>query len=316
MLSQRQRNILDTALGVIEDTIISPFINLRSIDPEPIFIIGAPRSGTTVFYQWFVHYLETNFSYLSRVGDLFPSASLSANWVGYKLFGKDLDISKVSEYGQIKGYMALSEGNRVWHRYLKSTSDYVSPESISHKELRFLTKVVKKHCYFFNSLIFINKSPHNSLRVNYLKTIFPRSKFIVLIRDGRDVSKSLLNARNHFYGRPDKWWSVKPNNWNDIDILQPHIACAKQWQSITSDMLNQINTLDINSHITLRYEDFLNQPFVELKKCYEKFDLRYSKNKELTNLSHPTSYKSYFSEEEISEINGAIYETLNQFDYI
>lgn len=316
MLAQWQRNIIDIVLGTIEDTFISPFLKINELDPTPIFIIGVPRSGTTIITQWFVYYINTDFSYFSRVGDLFPSASLSTNWVGYKLFGKDININKQSQYGQIKGYMALSEGNRVWHRYLKSESDHVETDLSNEKMCKFLTKAVKKHCYFFNSQLFINKSPHNSLRINYLKSIFPKSKFVVVLRDGRDVTKSLLKARKHFNDRTDKWWSVKPKNWKDLESFSPHISCGKQWEAITREMLSQIKEISSDSKIIIKYEDFIKKPFDEIKKCYKKFNIPFKTYEDqFNNIKKSTSYIDYFKSNEIDEINNSISETLNQLGY-
>jgi len=303
-------------LEKIEDSFISPFINIDNLEPSPIFIVGVPRSGTTIFTQWFINYINTDFSYYSRVGDLFPSASLSTNWVGYKLFGKDININKQFQYGQIKGYMALSEGNRIWHRYLRSESDHVESNLLNKKMDKFLTKVVKKHCYFFKSKLFINKSPHNSLRIKYLKSIFPNSKFVVVLRDGRDVAKSLLLARKHFNSRTDKWWSVKPKNWKVLESYPPHISCGKQWESITYEMLNQINELNYNSRIMIKYEDFIKKPFEEIKKCYKKFNIPFKVyDDRFYNIKKTNSYMHFFTNKEVDEINNAISGTLKQLGY-
>ena len=316
MLTQWQRNIIDNALGKIEDTLIYPFIKINEIDTTPIFIVGVPRSGTTIFTQWFVNYIDTDFSYFSRVGDLFPSASLLTNLVGYKFFGKDVNINKPSKYGQIKGYMALSEGNRIWHRYLNSETDHVDLTVSNEKMCKFLTKSVKKHCYFFNSQLFINKSPHNSLRINFLKSIFPKSKFVVVLRDGRDVTKSLIEARKHFNQRTDKWWSVKPNNWKVLESYSPHISCSKQWEAITCEMLKQINEIDANSQIIIKYEDFIKKPFSIIKKCYKKLDIPYKTyDEQFNNIIKSSSYKQFFKSIEIDEINNAISGTLKRLGY-
>lgn len=316
MLTQQQRNKIDIFLGLIEDSFIYPFVDIKEINPSPIFVVGVPRSGTTIITQWFVHYIETEFSYFSRVGDLFPSASLLTNWIGNKLFGEELHIDKPSNYGQIKGFMALSEGNKVWHRYLNSDSDLVVKNDSTKKMDTFITKAVKKHCYIFNSKLFINKSPHNSVRINYLKSIFPNSKFVVVLRDGRDVAKSLLEARKHFNQRYDKWWSVKPTNWKNLESLSPHISCSKQWEAITLEMVKQINKLDPKSFIIIKYEEFIDDPFEEIKKCYKQFNVQFkSYEKHHNNILQAKSYKDYFNCDELNEINNAISGTLKRLGY-
>ena len=192
MLTHTQRNLVNRFIGIIERNFIEPFLDLRSVDVNPIFLIGPPRSGTTVIYRWFIYYLNEKRAYISRLADLYPDGALLLNWIGLKIYGEMLDIQSPHIYGQIKGFTSPAEGNRLWPwcednfegiekfrtRYLFRRTDYYRKKRITSSVYYFLHKVLRKQCLLMKSELMINKSVHNTVRIMELKQLFPKAKFI------------------------------------------------------------------------------------------------------------------------------------------
>lgn len=330
MLTHTQRRLVNSFLGSFENVFVDPFLNLRSVKINPIFIVGPPRSGTTVIYRWFTYYLNQKISYISRLADLYPDCAYFLNWFGLKMYGKKLEIQSPHSYGQVKGMTALAEGNRLWPwcegslegkdklnaRHLFDRTNYHKENNITPNVYHFLHKVIRKQCLLMNSDLLINKSVHNTIRIIELKQLFPTAKFIGIVRDGRAVTKSLINARIDIQGNSQNWWGVKPSNWEKYQILPPHLSCGKQWEGLLNDMEKQFENIPKNDYINVRFEDFLSEPFVELEKIYSHFNLKFDfTSNQKINLKKPKDYKQFFTEKEIIELNESIAKKLIKWGY-
>ena len=330
MLTHTQRRLVNSFLGSFENVFVEPFINLRSVKINPIFLVGPPRSGTTVIYRWFTYYLNQKTAYISRLADLYPDGAYFLNWFGLKMFGKKLEIQSPHTYGQVKGMTALAEGNRLWPwceesldgiekynaRHLFDRTDYQKHKCITADVYYFLHKVIRKQCLLMNSDLLINKSVHNKIRILELKQLFPTAKFIGIIRDGRAVTKSLINARIDIQGNSQNWWSVKPSNWEKCQLLPPHLSCGKQWEGLLNDMEKQFAQLSKNDFLYVRYEDFLSNPYEELERVYCHFNLKFEFSSiQKDSLKKPKDYKQFFTEQELIELNESISNKLIQWGY-
>lgn len=330
MLTHNQRRLVNYLLGSFERVVIEPLLDLRSININPVFLIGPPRSGTTVIYRWFVHYLKNKPAYISRLTDLYPESSYLLNLIGSKIYGNNLQIDSLHEYGQVKGFTSLAEGNRLWPwvfdsldhseriktRHLFDRTDYNKSRSISPDVYNFLHRVLRKQCLLMKSELLINKSVHNTIRIVELKKLFPSAKFISIIRDGRSVTKSLMRARVDIQGDLNKWWGVRPSNWDVIHSLPPHLSCGKQWEGLLNDMEDQLSHISKTDYIFIRFEDFLTNPYEELEKIYDHLDLNFEfAIKNLTNLKTPKDYQDFFNDRELKELNEMIYKKLDQWNY-
>ncbi len=330
MLTHTQRRMVNSFLGSFENVFVEPLLDLRSVKINPIFLVGPPRSGTTVIYRWFTYFLKQKTAYISRLADLYPDGAYILNWFGLKMFGKKLEIQSPHMYGQVKGMTALAEGNRLWPwceesfdgkdkfnvRHLFDRTDFNKSNNISTEVCYFLHKVIRKQCLLMNSDLFINKSVHNTIRIFELKQLFPEAKFIGIIRDGRSVTKSLIKARKDIQGNSQKWWGVKPSNWKKIRSLPPHLSCGKQWEGLLDDMERQLEKLPETDYIFLRFEDFLSEPFVELEKVYRHFNLKFDfSSTQKDSLKIPKDYKQFFTENELIELNESISKKLLEWGY-
>src|SRR5262245_59414354 len=140
-----------------------------------VFIIGAARSGTT----WLQAMLGSH-PYVCTFGELQLYEFYTAPWVeAWK---------RQVEFGSFNGL------STVW-----------SEEDLYYF-CEFRDKIYSKVLYSkSSSIIILEKHPGNSLYVEHINKLVPNTKFIHLIRDGRDVVVSLLAASQSW----GKLWAPK-----------------------------------------------------------------------------------------------------------
>jgi hypothetical protein len=94
----------------------------------------------------------------------------------------------------------------VWDRYFRAAPDDERTEADATPEIKkwiyrnFSKFKKKKKC-----TVLIDKSPRNSLKIPFILKIFPRAKFIHILRDGRDATLSINKEwlrRQHIVQNP------------------------------------------------------------------------------------------------------------------
>jgi hypothetical protein len=110
--------------------------------------------------------------------------------------------------------------------------------------------------------IVVEKNPRNSLRVPYVKEIFPEAKFIHIVRDGRDVACSLVPG----CGGPE-WNHLKPPSWKEYYVnYSGAIRCAHVWKEVVETTLSDLPQVP---YLQVRYEDLLATPEITAKKIFD-----------------------------------------------
>lgn len=189
---------------------------------HPVFLIGAPRSGTT--------------------------------WLNV-ILGKRPDIAAGPEsyiFEIINQIIVTAE-----HRYENGEGilrHYISRAELSKICAGFFHDVFESHVG--NKTYFAEKTPMHILYLQLMHEIFPHAKIIHIIRDGRDVVYSLIQARQERerYSLPD----TIPR-------------CIKEWSKIEKVLQFRNSHGDIYAEI--RYEDMVKDLKSELIRLFESLHI-------------------------------------------
>lgn len=168
----------------------------------PLFIVGAPRSGTTAVY---LHLLNRfRFAYFPNVAKRYPNACVTAAALGRILY--HYEPTYRSRYGIVDGPIAPSDGWDIFHRWFPR---YEIDRPVLENRLYALANVVRLFEMLFGAP-FANKNNSNSIRIRHLRRTFPDALFIHVRRDVADTVASLIEARAA-HGVPlNQWWGVPP----------------------------------------------------------------------------------------------------------
>jgi hypothetical protein len=220
-----------------------------------LFILGMPRSGTTLIYQAIVHRLKVAY-FTNGVGDN-PRAPCVTTWLQTRRHG-DYQSDFRSQYGKVHGEVAPREAGSFWGRSF-GLHDYVRFEDVPSARVRALRTTIAWIERIHGNAPFVNKNVKHMLRVDALARIFPESRFLVVERDPRDVALSVLRARRS-QPHPEQWWSVRPRNYTQLLELPAAEQVAQQLASLHDRLCADVMLLPASRVTVVRYEQFCADP--------------------------------------------------------
>lgn len=214
---------------------------------DPIFIVGSPRSGTSL--------LSKIISGHPKIGIPFESHVYPRLYPWRKCYG-DISINKnkkrvaedIVSLEPVKKWKKLPSVERVIEN-IGGSSFHTAFEGFMEAWLR---EIGKKR--------WGEKTPHNVFFWREISEGFPKSKFIHIVRDGRDVAMSWKKVR---FG-PEHFYSIS-NLWKN------YVKKAEEIKRKT----------DKNRFYEVKYEEILKRPKKNIKKICnflgESFDSKMMK---------------------------------------
>jgi hypothetical protein len=293
-------------------TIPENYIKELSLEEEEIleknivWIFASPRSGT----QWSGTQL-LEFDTIICHG---PSIGLN---VGAIHGGVENNmIRHIEERGDEPDYFLSKRYRYVWTYFLRK---FILNRL--HAQFQDLTKKI------------VIPDPEGSIGADIIASCMPNSKIIILLRDGRDVVDSVIDAAK------EGSWHVKLRGVSPLrpDKRKARIELSSRRWVKQIQILNEV----LNDHAKnlchqIKYEDLRNNTFEELKRIYDFIGIRIP-DKELekivekysfenipqskkgsgkvTRSASPGKWKENFSQEEQKIMNDIMKETLNKLGY-
>lgn len=143
----------------------------------PVFIVGAPRSGTTLLYQLLTYHYK--FSYFSNFTSMFIKSPVIIGYLTRKIKKPYDDNSLSSDYGLMKGTWAPSEAGKIFKYWFLRKNDERIRNSIYA-----LSNVFKAP--------FLAKNLRINAELEYVHQLFPNAVFIHIKRDTIFNAQSLI----------------------------------------------------------------------------------------------------------------------------
>lgn len=248
-----RRTFLVAPLKLAERLLLS---RTRAGDQPQLFILGLPRSGTTLVYQYVVHRLRV--AYFTAGVERFPRSPCLVTRRELRRHGEYASDFQ-SNYGSVKGPAAPHEAGQVWARWF-GYEDYVRSEDLSATEVSGLRRTVAGVQHAFGDVPFVNKNVKHLLRVDALAQVFPRGLFLVVRRNLPDVALSVLRARRANGGDATRWWSARPPDYETLKGLPPPAQVAGQLRSLQRRLDQDLARLDPARVLSVDYDTFCRRP--------------------------------------------------------
>lgn len=147
----------------------------------------------------------------------------------------------------------IFEASKVWelaghgeHNSHRLTEAHATPEVAAQIRTWF-------EQYGISKRILVEKCPRNTLRIPYVRAIFPEAKIIHIVRDGRDVACSMVPGCGG-----DHWSHLRPPSWQRFFLNHRGVVrCALTWLEAINIALDDLARTD---HLQVRYEDLVYSP--------------------------------------------------------
>jgi len=273
------------------------------LEKNIVWVFGVRRSGTTWLRDLLSH--DTKFLRESHLTDHLSLNSRSSDFV------RLIDEKKDS-----KNYFFSTYYRNTWQYYLGKLIIYrifAEVQDYSHK--------------------IIVKEPSSYLSASDLiSQCTPKSKVIIILRDGRDVIDSIIDGR-----QKGGWLSKNTDSNISEKIRSPFIEkSSKWWVKQTENLLKTYETLPKERKFLVYYEDLLKNTFDTLQKIYELIEIPISNDtlKEIINkfdfknippeekgkgkfyrFANPGKWKENFNKKETQIMNEIMGEMLRRADY-
>lgn len=273
----------------------------------PVFIVGAPRSGTTM--------LQFRLRNHPRIS--LPTGESHFIVTLYRNQEKYGDLSCLENIRQV--LRAMHAQNRSFLETdlhgLKFDIDSLANEL--HVEGRhtlpaIISGLFEKNARGEGKVRWGDKTPYYVMHLPKLLEWFPDAQFIHLIRDGRDVALSLFGRQHDFHVY---------NTW----------FAAEYWESYVEKGHIQGSSLPSDQYLELRYEDLIAQPEDTMKKLCaflgedysaDLFDVATADGPSKTPLVHKPlqadnagKWRGKMTQSQIEAFEGVAGNTLREFGY-
>lgn len=231
---------------------------------SPLFIIGCPRSGTTLLYNilsevpalWSLGYESKHIleKYHHPAMKNWESGALQASDLTptsreYLLQEFERQSAPGSYWRQVNRLRAFLRGKAFWKGVKKRGQSQAAgsavTSSLPQRGLDMLRWPVRfYHMGGARRVRLLEKTPENCLRLPFLLALFPDAKVIYLTRNGRDNVSSLIEGwkQPHTfpgYAVPEKlnipgdmrgrWAFTLIPGWRDLKSSSLEEICAWQW---------------------------------------------------------------------------------------
>ena len=295
---------LDNGLAapeLVRQALVRPALNrdLAARAPEritrrierPVFIVSSPRAGSTLLFET-----------LAQSPSVFTPGGES--------------------HTIIEGIDALHPAERGFASNRLTEAD-ATPMIASVLETRFLAELRSRDGgrRIPPRVRMLEKTPKNSLRIPFLRAVFPDAFFIYLYRDPRATISSMLEAWRSgrfvtYPGLPDwdgpPWSLVLVPGWRELSGRPLAEIVAQQWSTATRVMLDDLEALPADAWSVASYDALAGDPQTEVERLCAFVDIEWDRTLTAplplsrTTLTEPASDKWLRNGEEIDGIAAMI----------
>jgi uncharacterized protein (TIGR03032 family) len=212
---------------------------------RPVFIVSSPRAGSTMLFE-----------------------ALAQSPGVYTVGGES--------HAVIEGIEALSPASRGYDSNRLTAEDAMHAKNLGERFYGALRN--RDGVAATGTVRMLEKTPKNSLRIPFLRALFPGALFIYLYRDPRATISSMLDAwrSGRFVTYPNlpgwdgpPWSLLLVPGWQELSGRELAEIVATQWATATRMLLDDLEALPPEQWCVAAYDQVVNDPQREIKRLCE-----------------------------------------------
>lgn len=242
----------------------------------PVFILGHPRSGTTLLQ--YLMSKDPQFNYCTTSQALLPNVYLTMGGVLSKIIQKALpekrpmdnlkmgaEMPKEEEFGIANTYARTMIQAYIFPRQMQQLFDQnvlFKNEEIAEEWQKYFLKFCKKIAFTKQDQTLLLKSPNNTARVKQILEVFPDAKFIHIYR----------NPLNVFLSNQRLYEKILPiTALHKVNSQQVQDFIIYSYKAMMQQYLETKNMIPEGNLIEIAYEDFTEDPIPYFEQIYNQF---------------------------------------------
>lgn len=249
----------------------------ESDEPQPIFLLGVPRSGTTLTYQLIVHCFDL--LYVSNLVERFYATPNLAFAVDQRLGSKGKP-SFTSSYGKINvnGIKSPNQGVNFFYQFF-GLDDIKHHQTLAELDLAKLSLMRKTigglTAKYKKQMVFKELSLGQKIPV--LQHSFPYAKYILIERNLLFTAQSIHRAMTKNNHPEQSMWGGQFDGFEQYLSLNKNKLVANQVVGITRGIEQGLEQIDSERVLRVNYKDiclnasqtlgeiadFIDQPLVK-----------------------------------------------------
>lgn len=247
------------------------------------FIMGVPRSGTTLFLQWLAGL--GCFSYPTNILSRFYQAPyigakiqlmLTKHDFNNEIFNFNPSVPFESRLGKTKGALAPNEFWYFWRRFFNfGEIQQLSPEELASVDAATLVSELSALEAAFGDP-FALKGMILNWHIPFLDAIMGKALFIHVRRHPLYTIQSLLKSRVDYFGDIANWYSFKPPEYNELKKLSPLEQVAGQVYYTRQAVEQGLEKVAPSRKLVVDYENFCGEPEKFFTLIRERFYMQNS----------------------------------------
>lgn len=268
----------NSTLGLLQRLVYGRGIANTPVPDDPVFIIGHWRSGTTLLHELLA--LDERIRCPTTYECLSPhhfllSEGLVRRWLHFLMPRKrpwdnmklgfdhpQEDETALCALGAHSPFLTVAFPHRP-----PQDPGYVDMLTLSPAELDRWVLVAQR---FYQSVLYrrpgrlVLKSPQHTFRVQTLAELFPRARFVHIVRDPYVVFSSTV----HFWNTTYDMYALQRPPYRNVEENVFSTFCRME-----ESLARALETLDPHRYQRVRYEDLVANPVEQVGRIYREADL-------------------------------------------
>ena len=248
--------------------------NVRTSTELPIvYLVGLPRSGTTLPSQVVSRQLEVG--YINNIVARFwlrPSVGIRLSNALLGDSRREL-IELASTYGVTTDIVGPHEFGYFWRHWLNldaQPTHNLTPAAEQRIDKTGLRNALERELLAEFDMPLVFKNVICGFHASLLTAVHSRSLFVMIRRNLHDVGASILHARKQRYGDYRAWWSLKPSTYEAISQIEdPGHQVACQVNDCLAEMMAELARPVVNT-VYVDYEELCLEPIRVLERICAK----------------------------------------------
>lgn len=236
-----------------------------------IYIVGAPRSGTTLLSQLVSRSMPVG--YITNIAARFwlnPPVGIA---ISRAVLGDDFRtrIRLESRHGTTLGPWGPHEFGYFWRHWLRldeSSTHRLDGPAQSRVDRAGLACAIRRMIAAWDAPL-VMKNVICGLQASLLADLHPNSLFVRIHRNDNDVVKSIIRCRKERFGDERAWWSVKPSTYPALSkIVSVREQVERQVHDVNRDLDEELGRPGVR-RVDVSFDRLLEDPMVVLRQIVD-----------------------------------------------